>query len=627
MRFPYTKAAPPQKKRIDVILDDIREGKCDDLEISEFKSFAYEIYDNSEFDRISRILLNNIESSNNVDVLTYSIKAIPCLLPLTPAMEESIIRQTISILKIPFNSKHKVLHEAISNLLLVFLSTNVDYARLMMPELLTCMDDRNGPIGTNAFSSLMIVAIKKPEHFEQHSGTLIKLLGSINKSTRAETAKIISIIAKTHPEYVSRSLPMLEYLSIFYPDPHVKKSAAEAYQMLSARLKAEEEKHAGESVIQRERAAAEKRPSSTGFADILRRNVSSGSPGNNNEADVKYGISPGTAQRQCIGPEDSKIDASSEMMEAQLKELMEKVKDDFAINADSLLDSMGMSHLTRKKPRVLIAPEDIDGRYDSQEAGEEVQGTAVSGILASEEDNDFMAGIEGVLAQASMPITFTAGPADMADTDQKAQEEIPDRMQDNSEADCHKANEPGAEEAAVQAHDNGLRENAIKKQDTSTILLSRSIFPSMRMKPAATEDHNDNVSGHVQPYHQKPEIKPLGMAETRAESKSNVTAVPESPESSDADNAGTEETTVVQQHTDGEKVEYMQECPVCYTKLPVDSQYCISCGSRVKSRQRSGCPGCGRMNVHNARFCAYCGSKIKTSGTVDEVIKGHYSLD
>lgn len=345
MRLPYSKTP---RKRTDLLLDRISAGKCSDSDLKEFLSLLDATYDRNEVEHISNVLLGNIEQSSNALVLAYSIQALLALPPLPREGEEQLIRQIISILKVPVNNKHKVLHEAIMKFIAVMVNKDIEYARLMIPELIACMDERYGTIGINAYNCLFAVATAKPEYFENKSGALVKLLGSINKNTRAKSAKLIGIIARVHPEYVSRAMPTLEYLSIFHPDPAVKNTASEAYQILSAGMKAREEK------------AVELTPPhhvqlvSGGFADIMKRKVResthhiSDSPDTHEiPADTASNESPDNAVDDAVASvsfEDDDIDYA-------LKELMDKVKNDFEINAGSILDSMGMGYLKRNQKK------------------------------------------------------------------------------------------------------------------------------------------------------------------------------------------------------------------------------------------------------------------------------------
>lgn len=47
-------------------------------------------------------------------------------------------------------------------------------------------------------------------------------------------------------------------------------------------------------------------------------------------------------------------------------------------------------------------------------------------------------------------------------------------------------------------------------------------------------------------------------------------------------------------------------CPACGSSAPTGSQFCPSCGARL----RAGCPACGRVVDEGALYCSNCGRSL-----------------
>ncbi|HTX44164.1 MAG TPA: hypothetical protein VMC61_05495 [Methanocella sp.] len=261
------------------------------------------------------LMTNLVKYPDDIEVLTGSVKALEALPFMPKAKNEFIITLLLSLLKAPVNKKdalqRKTLKSEVVKFLVFFVVEDDSYARLMMTELISALDDTHGSISSSVFHTLQRLATEKPEYFEHHSAALIKQLGSINKVTRAESAKLIGIIARTHPEYVCKAMPFLQSLASFYPDAHVKRNANEAYQIIWRSRKKE---------IQAPVAARKDDDDGKGFADIVKLNA--GTP-------------------------------SSSMSEVQftddeLKEIIELTRKEFKSDAEAILNSLGVGHLTVK---------------------------------------------------------------------------------------------------------------------------------------------------------------------------------------------------------------------------------------------------------------------------------------
>jgi hypothetical protein len=60
--------------------------------------------------------------------------------------------------------------------------------------------------------------------------------------------------------------------------------------------------------------------------------------------------------------------------------------------------------------------------------------------------------------------------------------------------------------------------------------------------------------------------------------------------------------------------ESLIKCPKCGADNEENSNFCLSCGERLKTMAQF-CPECGNKNVENAKFCENCGTSMETSGS------------
>jgi hypothetical protein len=280
-------------------------------------------------------------------------------------------------------------------------SERVDRAAPFVDALVQFLDERTGTGGTTAYNSLMIVAVNRPEFLQQHAGLLIKMLGSINKATRIQTTRLIAVLAMSHPEYVASAEKTLLHISSFNPDGELKNSASEALQVLASRLRPDEPTPMEDSERRRQE------PETGGsLAEIMRRKagkdkkVPAESKVNKKWLSIASAFShKGDRAYKTDGEgeaEETDTDAINKIMddfsdiaqsikaegepaekaegttastaiqespeEAELRRIMEKVKDDFSINASSILDALGMGHMAKKammddaRPRPAEAP-------------------------------------------------------------------------------------------------------------------------------------------------------------------------------------------------------------------------------------------------------------------------------
>jgi hypothetical protein len=303
----------PRANGVEGILKIISMGDCDDHTIRQLQRFVDGMSGDDVKSLADVLMTNLVKYPDDIDVLTGSVKALEVLPFMPKAKNEFIITLLLSLLKAPVNKKdalqRKILKTEVVKFLLFFVVEDDSYARLMMPELISALDDTHGSISSSVFHSLQRLATEKPEYFERYSAALIKQLGSINKSTRAESAKLIGLIAKTHPEYVCRAMPFLQSLASFYPDAHVKRNASEAYQIIGRSKKKEPQAPVAVRKVDSE---------GKGFADIVKLNA--GTP-NVNMPEVQF-------------------------TDDELKEIIELTRKEFKSDAEAILNSLGVGHLT-----------------------------------------------------------------------------------------------------------------------------------------------------------------------------------------------------------------------------------------------------------------------------------------
>ncbi len=344
----------PQADGLEGILQSISMGDCDESTLKSLNSLVSEM-NGDDVKSLADILMTNlVKFPDDIAVLLGSIEALEALPFLPKAKNEFIITLLLSLLKAPANRKdaleRKTLKREIIRFLLFFVSEDYSYAKLMMPELILAMDETVGSASSGVFHVLHQLATEKPEYFERHSAALIKQLGSINKTTRAESAKLIGVIAKTHPEYVSSAMPFLQSLASFYPDAMVKRNANEAYRILQNTVKREPVAPVAHRTI----------TEGKGLADIMKLNT---------------------------GTQNSNVQAA-QFTDDELKDIIELTRKEFKSDAEAILNSLGVGHLTVKSKetkarRKTCAAKACDRRNAAACAGESkaayIQGKADKG--------------------------------------------------------------------------------------------------------------------------------------------------------------------------------------------------------------------------------------------------------
>lgn len=310
----------PRANTIEGVLHAISAGECDDRTLDRLEGIVATMGEDDVRSLADALMANLVKYPDNAAVLTGSVKALEALPFLPQAKNEFIITLLLSLLKSPVSRKDALQRRALKAEVVRFLVHFVDaddrYATLMMPELIAAMDDTQAGVSAAAFRTLQALAAKKPEYFESHAAALVRLLGSINKATRAQSAKLIGIIARTRPEYVSMAMPFLQSLASFYPDAHVKRNANEAYQIIWRRMKDRNEPASPDAAGQDARKK--------GFVDIVRRQA---------------------------GPQGG----DAQLTDAELKDILELTRNEFRSDAGAILDSLGVGHLARPRAKAHAA--------------------------------------------------------------------------------------------------------------------------------------------------------------------------------------------------------------------------------------------------------------------------------
>ena len=394
--MPFFKSRAPPQNDVDVILESIANGKFDDDTINELRRIA-DLSDDGEIDRTGEILLSYIMRTENSNVLIGTVKALTVLPFLPEGKDEDVIRLMVTMFAVPHNMRITLQHKMLQNEILKFLISMIkmddSYAKLMMSELIASLEYSYITDDAEAYPALETLARDKPEYFRPHTETLVKLLGSINKVTRAQSAKLIGIIGGKYPEYVSSAMPVLQSLASFYPDAQVKHNASEAYQILYHGLRMD----VVNTVSMKDEDKLKQR--SLGFADILKKKAaeilskpSHETPGERQRAarnaarermatdrsssdHMTGGRSAGskvTTQPPLRHATDSiseNVDLSDmEGFETEIKEILDRTRDEFTNDAEGILNSIGVGHLTIKNRDMLTIPANAKFSNDMTES-------------------------------------------------------------------------------------------------------------------------------------------------------------------------------------------------------------------------------------------------------------------
>ncbi len=372
--MPLFKPRAPPQNDVDVILESIANGQFDDDTINELQRLA-DLSDDGEIDRIAETLLSYIMKTEDRNVLIGTVKALTLMPFLPEGKDEDVIRLMVTLFAVPQNMRITVQHKMLQNEILRFLLSMIKmderYAKLMMTELIASLEYAYITDVAEAYPALEILARNNPEYFRPHTETLVKLLGSINKTTRAQSAKLIGIIGGKYPEYVSSAMPVLQSLASFYPDAQVKHNASEAYQILYHGLRLD----VVETVSMKEDDKPRQR--SMGFADILKKKAAELLSKPSHETPVERQRAARNAARERMSrdrtvnhhatgsgsvgsgrmtqppsrqasdtPSDNVDLSDMEGFETEIKDILDRTRDEFTNDAEGILNSIGVGHLS-----------------------------------------------------------------------------------------------------------------------------------------------------------------------------------------------------------------------------------------------------------------------------------------
>jgi ribosomal protein L40E len=661
----YSKKEPQRKT--ETLMDQISTGKCDDLVVGELKIAMSELSDPTEKELILTALKDIALKSGNPASIAASIKALMAFQPMEPGLEDTLEIRILELITSKIAFSNRSLQEATTEFLYQRISQQVDRAEPFVDALIQCLDERTGTGGTTAYHSLMIVAANRPEYFRQQSGPLIKMLGNINRATRVQTTRLIAVLAMSHPEYVASAEKTLLHLSSFNPDAELKNSASEAHQILSSRLRPDEPTPMDD--MERRR----REPDTTGsLADIMRRKMNKDKkvsyeskinqrllslatsfsrkgdrayktegeglgPEESADADainkimddfsdIARSIKAEAPASQAAGAEAASQEVQESQEEVELRRMMEKVKDDFSINAGSILDALGMGHLAKKAMMDEIRPRPTEvpvhdrpkrarlTRIDP--ARREYASEKSPARKVEEEDEaspkDFIASIESIIsrtekecsemgppspataAETAMPAAADGAGNAMAEDIATAANPLPETSAPEPAMPGETtlpASPPGVTEPEIpfvtQPELSGPAKAPVMPSGVRMSAMKFKSFDQSKSKKTPTPP-KISIRPHIKPLNKSP-IDGTKTAQARQHPMSSAPLAPRS----------LEPKTVA---LPGEIV-----CHSCNAKMPEDSQRCAICGSDLKA-PKVRCRKCGEINPRGGSKCNRCGS-------------------
>jgi ribosomal protein L40E len=641
-------------------MDQISTGKCDDLVISELMVAVSELADPTEKELILTALKDIALKSGNAASVAASIKSLLAFTPMEMGLEDTLEIRILELITSKIAFSNRALQEAMAEFLYLRISGRVDRAAPFVDALIQFLDERAGTGGTTAYNSLMIVAANRPEYFQQHAGLLIKMLGSINTATRIQTTRIIAVLAMSHPEYVAGAEKTLLHLSSFNPDGELKNSASEALQILSSKLRPDEPT----PIDDMERRRREEPDTSGSLAEIMRRRMSKDKKAPYESRIDKRLLSMATnfarkadraykTEGDGVGPEESDAEAINKIMddfsdiaqsikaeaqpvakaeiveaaqpevreseeEIELRRMMERVKDDFSINAGSILDAIGMGHLARKammdevKPRpaeVPVRDRPKRARLTRTEPArhEHAPEKPPAKKMAEEEEDvspkEFIASIESIISRtekdhaglASSPAApDAAGPVAPAENVATASLPAPETTDMEPPVPAETALPAAPPEATKQVipafTQPGLPRPLKTPVAPSGVRISAMKFKSIDQSKSRKTPTPPKISikPHIKPLNKTP-IDGIKTAQMRQHPLASAPLAPR----------GLEPRA---EALPGEIV-----CHSCNAKMPEDSQRCAICGSDLKA-PKVRCRKCGEINPRGGGKCNRCGS-------------------
>jgi hypothetical protein len=647
-------------------MDQISTGKCDDLVVSELKVAVSEQADPTEKELILASLKDIALKSGNPASIAASIKALLAFLPMEMGLEDTLEIRILELITNKIAFSNRALQEAMAEFLYKRISERVERAEPFVDALIQFLDERTGTGGTTAYHSLMIVAANRPEYFQQHAGLLIKMLGSINRITRVQTTRLIAVLAMGHPEYVADAEKTLLHLSSFNPDAELKNSASEAHQILSSRLRPDEPTPMDD--MERRRQEPD---TSGGLADIMRRKMNkdkkvpyeskinqrllSLATSFSRKGDRAYktegdGVGQEEADTEAInkimddfsdiaqsikaeaGPASQPANAEAAPQEApesqeeiELRRMMEKVKDDFSINAGSILDALGMGHLAKKsaadeaRPRMTEVPARDRPRRARLTRTDPIRREKLLAKRVEEEEvnpKDFIASIESIIsrtekecsemapvqeeevtmAKPAVPTMADGAGNAMAENTVTAGSVLPETAVPAQEIP-EDATLPAAPQGVAKPEIPFVTQPELPRLAKAPVMPSGVRISAMKFKSVDQSKSKKtptppkiSIRPHIKPLNKSP-IDGVKTAQARQHPMSNAPLAPRSLEPKT-------------EALPGEII-----CHSCNAKMPEDSQRCAICGSDLKA-PKVRCRKCGEINPRGVGKCNRCGSGV-----------------
>ncbi|CAJ37674.1 zinc ribbon domain-containing protein [Methanocella arvoryzae] len=665
MRFYPRKA----RKKTDVLVDKIASGKCDDMAISELKAAVAEISDPEELQRVSWAVLDIAMNSANLTAAGYALKALLLFMPMKEDIENALDNRVLMLVEDKAAVSNKVLIEAMAGYIRERVSGNIDRSLSFIPAMLLFLEEANGGAAAISYEVLMKAAHHHPEYFESYAPLLTRELGSINNSTRIYAAKLITKLATTHPEYMAEAEKTLLHISTFHPDAEVKSAAAEAYQTItqsqlpplpepSMPAQPKHDSTGGLAEIIRKKASARER-SESGDGRIDNRLLSlaanfarksdlrngKGEAGlkshDDSEAMEKIiddfseiaGVITGSADT------DRKTGSAGETIskeEAELRDMVAKVQMDFSVSAESLLDSIGMKHLHKDLQ--------TERQDDNSSTGTTETVTTTSATTMDTAMETLAAAINSDPVQMPETDVMTAG-AEMSETAPTAsgvidQPEMTEMQETNMSATETSSTVPASApevmpEAPVTAAvpetpaeaapspAGSSTEIASAAPEKAPVIISKAIrspiIPEgVRISPL--KSRTPDQARKQQPPAKifiKPHIKPLNR--TPRDVSKIMQQQPQTPDGSQQTeqslvkdpvdgNGASAAAADAQQSVESTPVE-PTVCPSCGEIIAGDQQYCLKCGTDLKSL-KVRCPRCSQINAKDTGTCVRCGAKL-----------------
>ncbi|WP_424359775.1 double zinc ribbon domain-containing protein [Methanocella sp. MCL-LM] len=679
MRF-YPRKAP--RKKADIIVDKIASGKCDDVAISELKVAVAEIAEPEELQRVSWAVLDIAMNSTNLTAAGYALKSMLLFMPMAEDIENALDNRVLTLVEDKSAVSNKILIEGISGYARERVAGDIDRSAVFIPAMLLFLEEASGTTASISYEVLMKAAGYRPEFFEPYAALLTRELGSINNSTRVYAARIITKLARTHPEYMAEAEKTLLHISTFYPDAEVKSAAAEAYQAITQNRAPPQEP---------DNTPQQKFDSTGGLADIMRKKASVREKSQNGDSRIdnrllslaanfarKSDMRNGKAQdngtpKGRAGSHDHDdseamdkiIDDFSEIAgvitgsadsdreekpaeekiskeEAELRDMVAKVKMDFSESAESLLDSLGMKHLHKDQqgelqdgetgpvdqeaaaepmthqhiPEVEIAAADVEVPGATGAMSEMAENTTAVAEENTDHNEIANATIEiadepdssvPVSSKPEMPlepaVAELSAPVEEMTAEAPAAEVVPEKAAEAPElpAQSSTADSPDVQEKAPVFTPRAIKSPIIPEGVRISAVKFRTLDQNKKQQQPQAKV---SIKPHIKPLNRTPRdiskmVQQRPQAAAAAQQTENQTVKADAVQASVADS---------QQNVENVAAEPTQ-CPSCGEKITGDQQYCLKCGTDLKSL-KVRCPRCSQINAKDTGTCVRCGARL-----------------